>query len=185
MISMSLVMNSRVIAPILLVVLSLTLSACRAPSRADKISAKDDTSFETWISSHRDVLTPAEEKELATARQQLRYKVMQAQPGLKSADLSNSVYAQIDGRTVPELLVTSYQLQIERMKTELLNYQPQLKKFQDHDADKSLNDDQKQVVKESLEKLHRLMGEHQEELARLTKRLTELEREVAPEKKSS
>ena len=176
-------MKSRGIAPIILVLAALVMAGCRGPSRDDKITARDDTSFDLWLSDHRDVLSPSDVKELNTARQQIRYKTMQSRPGMMSADFANVVYAEINGKTLHELLITSTQLQIERMKTELLNYQPQLQRFQEHDANTHLTDDQKQTVKESLDKLHRLMAEHQEELARLTKRLSELEQEAAAGKK--
>ena len=155
--------------------LLLSLSGCKGPSLEDKISARDDTGFELWISDHRDLFSPADIKEINTARQQIRYKVMQSQPGLPSADLATAVYKEIDGRTLQELLRTGYALQIERMKTELLNYQPQLERFQAHQQNASLDEEQKQTVDAALAKLDRLMREHQEELARLTQRLTELE----------
>lgn len=155
--------------------LLLALSGCKGPSRDDKISAKDDIGFELWISDHRDLLSPADIKEINTARQQIRYKVMQKQPGLPSSELAAAVYQEIDGRTLQELLRTGYALQIERMKTELLNYQPQLERFQTHKQNPGLDDEQKQTVDAALAKLDRLMREHQQELARLTQRLTELE----------
>lgn len=159
-----------------LILLVLAIAGCSKPSRDDKISARDDTSFDLWIAEHGDVLSPADIKELNTARQQIRYKVMQSRPGLMSNDFAVAVYAEIDGRSFHELLLSSYALQIERMKVELLNYQPQLEKFQAHQKNPNLTDDQKEIVNAALEKLNRLMGEHQVELARLTQRLTELER---------
>lgn len=122
-----------------------------------------------------EVFTAAEIKEINIARQQIRYKVMQSRPGLMSAEFARAVYAELDGRTVDELLRTSYALQIERMKTELLNYKPQLERFEAHQKNSSLDQSRKTVVAESLEKIHRLMREHKEELARLSKRAAELE----------
>ena len=55
-------------------------------------------------------------------------------------------------------------------------YQPQLERFQGHLKNPSISEEQQQTVNAALEKLNRLMREHQEELDRLTKRLTELER---------
>lgn len=158
-----------------MLVIALSVAGCSKPSRDDKIQARDDTSFELWVGKHSDVLTPAEVKELNTARQQIRFKVMQTQPGMMSGEFSNAVYAELDGRTVNELLRTSYALQIERMKTELLNYQPQLERFEKHQRNPHLEESQKTVVTESLAKLHRLIREHEEELARLSKRAAELE----------
>ena len=166
----------------LILLLATTLTSCRSASRADKISAMDDTGYELWLSDHKDVLSPADVKELATARQQIRYKVMQTSPGMMSADFAKAVNAQMHGKTLHEILLTSYALQIERMKVELLNYQPQLERFQAHEQNRNLNAEQKQIAAEALEKLHRLINEHQDELARLTKRLAELERESAPAK---
>jgi len=159
-----------------LVAALIGLVSCHKASRDDKLNARDDTSFELWISDHKDVLEAQDIQELNTARQQIRYKVMQSHPGMMSEAFSDAVYAEIYGHTMQELLLTSYQLQIERMKTELLNYQPQLERFQAHQQNPNLNESQKKTVVESLEKLHRLMEEHQAELARLTKRLSELER---------
>ncbi|MEO6005754.1 MAG: hypothetical protein ABIZ04_18800 [Opitutus sp.] len=162
----------------LILLLATTLSGCRSASRSDKISAPDDTGFELWLSDHKDVLSPVDVKELATARQQIRYKVMQTSPGMMSADFARAVNAEMEGKTLHELLLTSYALQIERMKVELQNYQPQLQRFQAHEKNRSLNAEQKQIAAEALEKLHRVMTEHEDELARLTKRLSELEHEA-------
>ena len=159
-----------------LLLVSFLIGGCKKASREDPISARDDTSFELWIADHNEVLTPAEIEELKVARQQVRYKVMQSRPGLMSDDFALAVYAEIEGKTVHELLVTGYKLQIERMETELLNYQPQLERFQGHLKNPNISEEQQQTVNAALEKLNRLMREHQEELDRLTKRLTELER---------
>ena len=156
----------------------LLVAGCSQPSRDDKIAARNDTGFELWLAKHASVLTPEDIKEINTARQQIRYKVMQARPGLMSDEFAIAVYSEIDGRSVHELLLTSYALQIERMKTELLNYQPQLERFQAHQRNPHLTQEQKETVAASLEKLHRLMNEHQEELARLTSRRSELERQI-------
>ena len=158
-----------------MLMLAVAVAGCSKPSRDDKIQARDDTSFELWLGKRSGVFTAAEIKEINTARQQIRYKVMQSRPGLMSAEFAIAVYAEIDGRTVHELLRTSYALQIERMKTELLNYKPQLERFEAHQKNPNLDASQKTVVAESLEKIHRLMREHEEELARLNKRAAELE----------
>jgi hypothetical protein len=156
----------------------LLVAGCSQPSRDDKIAARDDTGFELWLAKHATVFTPEDIKEINTARQQIRYKVMQARPGLMSGEFATAVYSEIEGRSVHELLLISYALQIERMKTELLNYQPQLERFQAHQRNRQLTEEQKETVTASLEKLHRLMKEHQEELSRLTSRLSELERQI-------
>jgi hypothetical protein len=154
--------------------------SCRNASRDDKISARDDTGFELWISDHNDVLSPAEIKELNTARQQIRYKVMQARPGLSSADLSAAVYEEINGLTANELLRNGYALQIQRLKTDLLNYQTQLERFQAHEQDTHLSAEKKEVVAEALAKLRRLMQERQDELARFSQKLTQLDSDQTP-----
>ena len=164
-----------------LLLVALLIGGCKKASREDPVSARDDSSFELWIAERNEVFTPAEIEELKVARQQIRYKVMQSRPGLMSDDFAIAVYSEIEGKTVQELLVTGYKLQIERMKTELLNYQPQLERFQGHLQNPNITEEQQQTVKAALEKLNRLMREHQEELARLTKRLTELER-AGPQK---
>jgi hypothetical protein len=156
------------------------LVSCRNASRDDKISARDDTGFELWISDHNDVLSPAEIKELNTARQQIRYKVMQARPGLSSADLSAAVYEEINGLTANELLRNGYALQIQRLKTDLLNYQTQLERFQAHEQDSHLSAEKKEVVAEALAKLRRLMQERQDELARFSQKLTQLDSDQTP-----
>jgi hypothetical protein len=151
--------------------------ACRHASRDDKLTAANEARYDQWIVDHKDVLTPADIAELNTARQQFRFKVMQAHPGLMSEDFANALYAELDGLTLHEILVKSYGLQIERMKVELLNYEPQLARFEAHQKNPDLTDEQKETVNAALEKLHRLMGEHEQELARLQKRLAELEQE--------
>lgn len=150
---------------------------CRNASREDKLSAPDEARYEQWIVDHKDVLSPEDINELNTARQQFRFKVMQSHPGMTGEDFSNAVYAEMDGLTLRDVLVKSYGLQIERMKVEMANLQPQLERFQAHQRDSSLTDEQKETVNAALEKLHRLLGEHEQELARLNKRLTEVEKE--------
>lgn len=157
----------------------LVIAACTQPSRNDKISATSDTTFELWIAKRSKLFTPADIKEINTARQQIRYMVMQSRPGMMSDEFAVVLYAEINGKTIHELLLTSYALQIQRIKTELLNYQPQLERFQEHEQNKHLSEDQKKTVSDALEKLHRLMRGHQEELARLNARLAELERQAA------
>ena len=164
-----------------LLLLTLLTGGCKKASREDPIAARDDFTFDLWISDHNELLTPAEIEELKVARQQIRYKVMQTSPGMMSDDFAIAVYAEIEGKTVHELLVTGYNLQIERMETELLNYQPQLERFQAHLQNPNLTEEQGRTVNAALEKLNRLIREHQEELARLTKRLAELER-AGPQK---
>ena len=159
-----------------LLLVTLLIGGCSKVSRDDPISARDDFTFDLWIADHKGLLTPAEIEELKVARQQIRYKVMQSSPGMMSDDFAIAVYSEIEGKTVHELLVTGYKLQIERMETELLNYQPQLERFQGHLRNPNISGEQQQTVNAALEKLNRLMREHQEELARLTKRLAELER---------
>lgn len=159
-----------------LLLVTVVIAGCSKVSRDDPISARDDFTFDLWIDKHDEVLTPAEIEELKVARQQIRYKVMQSSPGMMSDDFAIAVYSEIEGKTVHELLVTGYKLQIERMETELLNYQPQLERFQGHLRNPNISEEQQQTVNAALEKLNRLMREHQEELARLTKRLAELER---------
>lgn len=157
--------------------LGLVFAGCHPPSRQDKISATDGATFDSWVEAHRNVVSPAELKELDEARQQLRYVEMQQHPGTPSDELNQAVYAQINGHSLNEVLVRSYNLQIERIKTELLNYQPQLEKFRTQQQDRTLSDEKKETIAAALEKLNRLMSEHQTELARLTKRLSELQRE--------
>lgn len=161
----------------MLLIGALLVSGCSKPSRDDKITARDDAGLALWLSKHSAIFTPEDIKEINTSRQQIRYKVMQSRPGLMSGEFATAVYSEIDGRSVHELLLATYPLQIERMKTELLNYQPQLERFQGYQQNTQLTDEQKETVAAGLEKLHRLMREHQEELARLNKRLSELERQ--------
>lgn len=171
------VFAARVLAAI---VIGFAFAGCHPATRQDKISATDGTTFDSWVEAHRQVLSPAELKELDEARQQLRFVEMQQHPGTPSDELNRAVYAEINGHTLNEVLIRSYNLQIERMKTEMLNYQPQLERFHAHQQERSLSDEQKETVNAAIEKLNRLMSEHQTELTRLTKRLSELEHESTP-----
>lgn len=158
---------------------ALVFAACRSASPDDKIAAHDDTSFENWISERRPALTAADTTELRDARQTLRYKIMQAHPGMASKDLSDAVYAEIDGKTRAEFLIASYELQLQRVNTELANYQPMLEKFQNYGKEHSVNEEQQKMLNDNLEKVQRLMRERRESLDRLTSRLAEL-RQTAP-----
>src|SRR5688572_8558451 len=144
--------RTRFVANLFLLALVLVATSCSKPSRQDPISAKDDGSFALWLSRHAEVFSPEDIKEINTARQQIRYKVMQARPGLPPDEAMQSVYAEINGQTVQELLRTGYALQIERMKTELQNYEPLVAKFRAGQRNNALADDQKQYASDSLEK---------------------------------
>jgi len=157
--------------------LGFVFAGCHPAARQDKINATDGAAFDSWVEAHRNVVSPSELKELDEARQQLRYVEMQQHPGTPSDELNQAVYAQINGHSLNEVFIRSYNLQIERIKTELLNYQPQLEKFRTYQQDRTLSDDKKETIAAAMEKLNRLMSEHQTELARLTKRLSELQRE--------
>lgn len=172
-------MNARFALSMIVLMIAGVLASCqKAPAPTDKIVAHDDTSFETWLTEHTAVLSVNEVDELKAARLQIRYKVMQAHPGLSSADLAEQVYAEINDRTPNEVLRASYALQIDRVQTELKNYQPQLEKFQAAAKDASGNEDQQKYINNSLEKIRRLMGERNTELARLTARQAELEKQA-------
>lgn len=173
-------MNARIAGSIFFLVLAASLTSCqKAPSASDKIVAHDDTSFETWLTEHTAVLPAGEVDELKAARQQIRYKVMQAHPGLSSADLAEQVYAEINDHTPNEVLRAGYALQIDRVTTELKNYQPQLDKFEAAAKETPSDEDQQKYVNNSLERIRRLMAERNEELARLTARKTELEKQAS------
>jgi len=160
-----------------LIFLGALVSCQKAPSADDKIVAQDDMSFETWLTNHTAALPVGEVDELKTARQMVRYKAMEAHPGLPSAELSEQVYAEINGQTANELLRKSYALQIDRVKTELKNYQPQLDKLEAAAKEEHSDEDQK-FINNSLDKIHHLMAQRDEDLARFTARLAELERQA-------
>src|SRR6266540_649994 len=92
--------------------IALALAGCqKAASREDPIVARDDASFEEWISNHTRVLNPSEVRELNEARQQIRFRTMQAKTGLPAYEFTKAVYDDINGKTVRDLLLTSYALQ--------------------------------------------------------------------------
>ncbi len=168
--------SARVALTSLLLLASLVLAGCHKASRDDRIAAHDDTEFEEWVASHSAVLTPAETRELNEARQLIRFRVMQAHTGLPADEFAKAVYADIDGKTVREVLLTGNALQIGRVKAELANFQPQLKRFETHEADQSLSDEQKTYVANSLSTLHQKIQQREEELTQLKARLEELKR---------
>lgn len=173
-------MNARLALSTIILIMAGALASCqKAPAPTDKIVAHDDTTFESWLGEHAAVLSVSETDELKTARQQIRYKVMQAHPGLSSTDLADQVYAEINDHTVNDVLRASYALQIDRVQTELKNYQPQLDKFQAAAKESSSDEDQQKYINSSLEKIRRLMGEHNAELARLKARQAELEKQAS------
>lgn len=172
-------MNARLTLSIVILVFLGVLVGCqKAPSANDKIVARDDASFDNWLTDHTATLSVTELDELKTARQQIRYKVMQAHPGLSSAELAEQVYAEINGKTANEVLLQSYALQIDRVKTELKNYQPQLDKFQAAAKESRSDVDQQTYINDSLAKIRRLMDQRNEELARFTSRQAELQRQA-------
>jgi len=173
-------MNARLALSIIILGTAGVVASCqKAPAPNDRIVAHDDTTFETWLGEHAAVLPLSEIDELKTARQQIRYKVMQAHPGLPSTDLAEQVYAEINDHTVNEVLRASYALQIDRVQTELKNYQPQFDKFQAAAKEGSADEEQQKYVNSSLERIRRFMNEHNEELARLTARQAELEKQAS------
>jgi len=168
-------MKARIALTFSMLLLAVAMTGCHKVSREDRIAAHNDTGFAEWTANHSTVFSPTELSELDTARQQIRFRVMQQHPGLMSQEFSDALYAEIDGHTVHELLMTGYALQVDRLKTELANYEGQLQPFKSHDVS-ALSDDQQHYVKESIAKLERLMGERRDELARVTNRLEELKR---------
>jgi hypothetical protein len=180
-------MNARLaLSTFTLLILGTLVSCQKAPSASDKIVAQDDTSFDNWLTEHTAAFSVGEIDELKTARQQIRYKVMQAHPGLSSAELAEQVYAEINGHTANDVLRESYALQVDRLQTELKNYQPQLEKFQAAAKEGHSDEDQKKYINDSLDRIRRLMGQRNEELARVTARQAELEKQApagsAPQK---
>jgi RecA-family ATPase len=165
---------------IVVTVLALLVAGtgCKQPTKQDPIRATDDTSFQTWVDEHQRVLTPAENKELTEARQLIRFRVMQAHPGMPAADFANAVYADINGKTVRDVLMTGCVLQIDRVRVELENYKPLVAKLKEYQQMR-LNDEQKRDAEAKLANLDRLMREHREELDRLNQHLEELKNSAA------
>lgn len=162
-----------------LLLLFAFLAACTRVSREDKISANDDASFDAWMTSHQAVLTADEVRELGEARQQIRYKVMQDHPGMMSDVFSQTVYADINGKTVRELLLLSYAYQIDRVKVDLANYKALVEKYQKYRAAPRLTDTQRQDLDNNLAQLAKHQAERNTELARVTARLEELKQGAA------
>jgi len=159
----------------LIAVALLALTGCSQPAaRTDRITARDEAGFDQWVELHRAVLTADDIKELNEARQQIRYKVMTQHPGLMSADFGNALYAEIDGRTLRELLMTSYALQIESAEVDIRNYQPLLDKYHGYEARRDLDADQRQEVQAMLAQLDGKVAKREAELAQLKKRLAEV-----------
>jgi hypothetical protein len=151
------------------------VAGCGAgPAADDKISARDDLGFELWISARKSSLSADDIRELNEARQNLRYKQMQAFPGMSAELRSAAVYAEIEGKTRRELLLLSYALQVERVQVELANYRPMLKQFKDYGDPQLLGEESRTRVIEGLARIQRLMAERQEKLGRLRKRIGEL-----------
>lgn len=172
--------TARVAFTALLVLLSLAFGGCqKAASHDDPVVAHDDSSFDAWVAQHTAVLTPTEARELTEARQQIRFKVMQAKTGLPKDEFEQAVYEQINGKTVREILLTSYALQIDRVTTELANYEPQLKRFETHDASQRLTDDERAYVEKSLSTLKAKMQQREDELQQLRARIDELKKSPA------
>ncbi|MCR6657328.1 MAG: hypothetical protein NVV63_16305 [Opitutus sp.] len=159
----------------------LALVSCsKPPARDDKIEARNDAEFEQWLSNHRDVIPANERKEIDEARQQLRYKVMTARPGLMSDAFAEALYAEINGRTVDEVLATSYDLQIERVEVELKNYAPMLARLETDSAKGYLTEDQKEAIATNLRQLREKIAQREEDLKRLNARRAELPSSPAP-----
>lgn len=153
--------------------LLVAVAGCKQPAKEDPIRAHDDTSFQTWVEEHQRVLTPAEVKELNEARQLIRFRVMQSHPGMPAGEFAQAVYADINGKTVRDVLMVGCALQIDRVRVELENYKPLVAKLTEYQQMR-LNDEQKRDAEAKLANLDRLMREHREELERLTKHLEEL-----------
>lgn len=166
--------SARVALTSLFLLLSLLLTSCQKPSRDDRMAVHDNASFDEWVAKHSDVLTPTEIRELTEARQQIRFRVMQTKTGMPPEEFTKAVYDDINGKTVREFLLMSYALQIDRVNTELANFQPQLKRFENRDANHRLNEDEKAYVTKSLSTLHEKMKQREDELARLKARAEEL-----------
>ena len=163
----------------LLLALAATFASCSKPARTDVIHVRDDAGFDSWIADHQSVLSADDVRELNDARQLLRFKAMQAHRGMSSEELANEVYADIDGKTAHDLLVTRCELQLERLRAELKDYDPMVQKFQNAKNDLALNDDQKQYADEQLQRIARLQQEHRDQIAAFEKRLAELKQEPA------
>ncbi len=153
----------------------LALASCSKPAtRDDKIKARNDAEFEQWVSARSEVIPDRERKELEEARQQLRFKVMTARPGLMSDAFAEALYAEIDGRTVDELIASGYDLQIDRVQVELKNYEPMVARLEADAAKDYLNDDQKSAISSNLRQLKEKIGQREAELKRLEARRAEL-----------
>jgi septal ring factor EnvC (AmiA/AmiB activator) len=160
--------------------LALALVAgCSKPARTDKITVQNDVGFDHWLTEHTAVLSLQEVQELKEARQNLRFKLMQEHPGMRSDQFTADLYSQINGKTAQELIRTSYELQINKLTTELSNLEPQLKKFEGYDT-RGMDDEKKGYIAESLAKLRRQKQEREEALKKLQQRLDELKQPAPP-----
>ncbi len=158
----------------LLLVLAF-VAGCSKPAHTDPIVAHNDTSFDNWLTEHTPVLSPSEIQELKDARQNLRFKLMQEHPGMPADQFAADLYGQINGKPPQELIRASYELQINKVTTELANLEPQFKKFESYDT-RGLDDQKKEYIAESLAKLRRQKQEREEALKKLQQRLDELKK---------
>ncbi len=166
--------RTRALVPIILAALLAWSGCTKPPTRDDPIHAKDDAGFQDWIDRRQEVLSAEDVRQLNEARQMIRYRTMQAHPGLPPDQFTNEVYAGIDGRTLRELLMTSYALQIDRVRVELENYQPLIERYRRYQVDRSLDEDERNDSTAKLKHVEQLVSDRRQELARLTKRLDEL-----------
>jgi outer membrane protein TolC len=102
---------------------------------------------------------------------------MTQHPGLMSDQFSDALYAEIDGHTPREILIESYELQIDAAKTDLKNYEPMLEKFRRMRDDRSLTDDQQHEARTGLAQIESKVSDRNEKLKKLQLRLEKLKSE--------